>query len=73
VSFTYLLVFKELSVVPGMTLDKAKAIVDFLWFTIHGGQAQAAPLGYVVLPAGVVSIDEKSIGSITFNGQIVRT
>jgi phosphate transport system substrate-binding protein len=69
VSFTYLLVYRELSIVPGMTLDKAKAVVDFLWFTIHGGQAQATPLAYVPLPAGVVAIDEASVESITFNGQ----
>ena len=69
VSFTYLLVYRELSIVPGMTLDKAKAVVDFLWFTIHSGQAQATPLAYVRLPPGVVAIDEASIYSITFNGQ----
>jgi len=39
VSFTYLLVYRELSIVPGMTLDKAKALVDFLWFVVHNGQA----------------------------------
>lgn len=70
VSFTYLLVYRELSIVPGMTSDKAKALVDFLWFTVHGqGQAQAPPLAYVPLPNGVVAIDEASIESITFNGQ----
>jgi phosphate ABC transporter phosphate-binding protein len=73
VSFTYLLAYKELSIVPGMTLDKAKALVDFLWFTVHSGQAQASPLAYVPLPAGIVAIDERSIESITFNGQTLPT
>jgi phosphate transport system substrate-binding protein len=74
VSLTYLLVYRELSIVPGMTLDKAKAVVDFLWFTVHSqGQAQAAPLAYVPLPAGIVAIDERAIESITFSGQLLPT
>jgi ABC-type phosphate transport system substrate-binding protein len=73
VSLTYLLAYKELSIVPAMTLDKAKALVDFLWFTVHNGQAQASPLAYVPLPAGIVAIDERSIESITFNGQTLPT
>ena len=68
-SFTYLLVYKELSIVPGMTQDKAKALVAFLWFVVHGGQAQAPPLAYVPLASGVVKIDETTIESITYNGQ----
>jgi phosphate ABC transporter phosphate-binding protein len=73
VSFTYLLVYREISIVPGMTSDKAKAVVDFLWFVVHNGQAQASPLAYVPLPAGVVAIDEATIESITFNGQTLPT
>ena len=69
VSFSYLMVYRELSIVPGMTLDKAKALVDFLWFVVHSGQAQARPLAYVLLPSGVVKIDEATIESITYNGQ----
>ena len=73
VSFTYMLEYKELSVIPGMTLDKAKALVDFLWFVVHDGQAQGPSLGYVQLPASVLAIDEASIKSITFNGQSLPT
>ena len=74
VSFTYLLVYRELSIVPGMTSDKAKALVDFLWFTVHTqGQAQGPPLAYVPLPNSVILIDEASIKSITFNGQTLPT
>ncbi len=70
VSFSYMLVYKDLSIVPGMTLDKAKALVDFLWFTVHPtGQVQASPLAYVPLPSGVVAINEATIESITFSGQ----
>lgn len=72
-SFTYMLVYRELSIVPGMTSDKAKALVDFLWFTVHSGQAQGPPLAYVPLSNNVVAIDEASIESITFNGQTLPT
>ncbi|HEV2120289.1 MAG TPA: phosphate ABC transporter substrate-binding protein PstS [Candidatus Bathyarchaeia archaeon] len=68
-SFSYLLVYQELNVIPGMTLDKAKALVDFLWFTVHNGQFQAPPLSYVPLPQSIVHIDETTIASITYNGQ----
>ena len=73
VSFSYLIVYKELNIVPGMTLDKAKALVDFLWFTVHKGQDQASPLAYVPLSPEVTAIDETSIESITFNGQTLPT
>ncbi len=73
VSFTYLLVYQELNVIPGMTQDKATALVKFLWWVIHDGQQTSPSLEYVPLPANVVQIDEVSIQSITFNGQHLPT
>ncbi len=68
-SFSYLLVYKELNVVPGMTLEKAKVLVAYLWFVIHYGQSIAPSLEYVPLPSSVISVDETTVESITFNGQ----
>jgi phosphate transport system substrate-binding protein len=68
VSFSYVLVYKDLSVIPGMTLDKAKALVDFLWFVVHNGQALSSGLSYVALNSTVVTIDENTIKEINFNG-----
>ncbi|MCL5319233.1 MAG: phosphate ABC transporter substrate-binding protein PstS [Thaumarchaeota archaeon] len=68
-SFSYLLVYKELSVVSGMDQAKAKTLIDYLWWVIHDGQKNAPTLQYVPLPNSVVSIDEQTINSITFNGQ----
>jgi phosphate ABC transporter phosphate-binding protein len=68
VSFSYLLVYKELNVIPGMTQAQAVGIVQWLWYVVHDGQSQAASLNYATLPANVVSIDETTIKSITFNG-----
>jgi phosphate transport system substrate-binding protein len=69
VSFTYMLSYKELNVIPGMTQAKATALVQFLWYVIHDGQQLAANLSYAPLPLNVVQINEATIRSITFNGQ----
>ena len=73
VSFTYILVYKELNVVPDMTQSKATALVQFLWWMIHEGQAVAPALEYAQLPSNVVSLNEASIKSITFNGETLET
>jgi phosphate ABC transporter phosphate-binding protein len=73
VSFTYLLAYKELNVVPGMTQAKATAMVQFLWWVIHDGQGFAPELNYAQLPASVVRINEATIQSITYNGQYLQT
>jgi phosphate transport system permease protein/phosphate transport system substrate-binding protein len=73
VSFTYLLVFKELSVVPDMTQAKAQALVNYLWFVVHSGQNQATKLSYVALPPSVVTIDEATIRMITYNSATLHS
>jgi phosphate transport system substrate-binding protein len=73
VTLTYLLEYKELNTFSGMTQAKAFAIVNFLWYVVHTGQNQAAGQAYASLPANVVTIDEATIRSITFNGQVVYT
>ena len=73
VSFTYLLVYKDLKVVPGMTQSKATGLVQFLWWVVHDGQQLGPALEYAPLPTNVVQIDEASIQSITFNGQQLPT
>jgi phosphate transport system permease protein/phosphate transport system substrate-binding protein len=71
-SFSYVLVYKELSVLSGMDYLKAKVLVDFLWWSIHEGQNYASNLQYVSLPQSVISINEQTINSITFDGQPLR-
>ncbi len=70
---TYLLVYKELNVVPGMDQNKATQLVQFLWYIVHGGQSLASDLEYASLPSNVVQVDEASINSITFDGQTLRS
>jgi phosphate transport system substrate-binding protein len=66
---TYILVYKELNVVPGMDQNKAIQLVKFIWYIVHDGQNLASNLAYATLPSNVVQVDEASINSITFNGQ----
>jgi len=66
---TYILVYKELNVVPGMDLNKATQLVQFIWYLVHDGQNLAPDLEYAPLPSNVVQVDEASINLITFNGQ----
>jgi phosphate ABC transporter phosphate-binding protein len=73
VSFTYLLAYKELNVIPQMTQERATTLVQFLWYVVHDGQQLAPSLAYAQLPSNVVQIDEATIQSITFNGQNLPT
>ncbi len=77
VTFSYILVYKELNVSPSQTsgspLQGATALVHFLWWVVNDGQAQSTPLSYVPLPQNVVTLDEQTISSITFNGQALQS
>jgi phosphate transport system substrate-binding protein len=70
---TYMLLYKELNVIQGMTLDKATALVQYVWYVVHDGQQLAPGLEYATLPSNLLQIDEASLNSITFNGQFVPT
>lgn len=68
-SFTYLLVYKELNVLPNMDKDKANVLVQFLWWAIHNGQNYSADLAYVPLPQQIAANNEATIKMITYNGE----
>jgi phosphate transport system substrate-binding protein len=65
--FTYLLVYGDQS-------DKAKgeALVKFLWWAVHDGQATAGPLDYAPLPKAVVGKVEKTLERITVQGKPIQ-
>ncbi len=65
---TWVIVYKDLSKVL-KTQDRANALVDFLWWAIHDGQADAAPLFYGSVPAGLLAQDEAAVRSINWAGQ----
>jgi len=68
---TYMLVYKDLGVIPGMTMEKATAIVQYIWYVVHEGQQLGADLQYASLPANLVQINEATLRSITFNGETI--
>jgi phosphate ABC transporter phosphate-binding protein len=72
-SFSYMLVYKELNVIPGMTAIKARALTNWLWWCTHQAQSYSEGLHYVEIPPSVITINEASLRSITFNGEIVNT
>jgi phosphate transport system substrate-binding protein len=65
---TWLIVYKDLSKVM-KSQDRANALVDFLWWAIHDGQADAAPLFYGSIPAGLLAQDEAAVKSLNWAGQ----
>jgi phosphate transport system permease protein/phosphate transport system substrate-binding protein len=71
VTFTYIIVYQDLSVLRSMDLNKSKVLADYLWYVVHDGQSLAPALAYVPLPSNIVAIDETSIKSLTFNGRPV--
>ena len=67
-SFSYLLLFKDLSTNPSIDQTKAKALVDFISWAITAGQQSAGALGYVPLPDQVVKLNQDTLNSLTFQG-----
>ncbi len=69
-AFTYILVYQDLSLAnPKMTLEKAKTLVQLLWWMTHEGQEYTSPLNYAPLSKEAVKNLEKLIKSINFKGQ----
>ena len=71
-SFSYIIIFKELNVLPDMTKEKANALTWFLWWALHDGQHYSSNLSYVPLPQEVVTHNEASLRLITFDGQQIN-
>jgi phosphate ABC transporter phosphate-binding protein len=66
VTFSYVIIYKDLSVNTNENVNQAGALVKFLWWAVHTGQGNAQALSYVPLPANVVTIDETTLSSVTF-------
>jgi phosphate transport system substrate-binding protein len=69
-SFSYLLLYKELSTNID-SMEKAQALAQFVNWAITDGQQFASPLHYVPLPDSVVQHNQRTLRSLTFNGQPV--
>jgi phosphate transport system substrate-binding protein len=67
-TFTWILVSKDMS-----DKSKATAIVRYLWYNTHEGQAFAKDLGYAPLPSAAQKTAEELIKAITSGGSKVLT
>jgi len=67
-TYTYLLVYRDMSANPNTDLAKAQAIAHFFWWAIHDGQQYAPALDYVPLPANVVAADEQLLMTLNYQG-----
>lgn len=73
-SFSYLLVYKELSTFPSInSMDRAKALVNFIGWAVTDGQQFADDLSYVPLPEEVVKLDQDTLKMLTYKGEPVLT
>jgi phosphate transport system substrate-binding protein len=66
-SYTYILAYRDQK-----DAAKGKALVDFLWWGIHDGEAFAKELQYAPLPAEIVKRAEAKINLITSGGKPLR-
>jgi phosphate transport system substrate-binding protein len=66
--FTWILIYQEQNY-AGRSEQKAKALVDLLWWMTHEGQRFAEPLHYAPLSKAAVTKTEKLIKSITYKGK----
>jgi phosphate transport system substrate-binding protein len=68
-SYTYLLVYKDQK-----DAAKGKALVNFIWWAVHDGQAvtKDPQYPYAPLPADIVKRAEAKLNSITSGGKALR-
>jgi len=69
-SFTWALVYKEQNY-GGRSADRAKQLLELLWYNIHDGQKECAPLNYAPLSKSAVKVAEKILKSATYNGKAI--
>jgi phosphate transport system substrate-binding protein len=68
--FSWALIYKEQNY-NNRTEDKAKKVVNLLWWEIHEGQQFSKELSYGTLSNETVAIAEKILKQATYNGKIL--
>ena len=69
-SFTWALIYKEQNY-NDRSADRAKTLLKLLWYNIHEGQKECAPLNYAPLSKSAVKVAEKILKSATYNGKVI--
>ncbi|HXY82672.1 MAG TPA: phosphate ABC transporter substrate-binding protein PstS [Candidatus Saccharimonadales bacterium] len=67
-TYTYMLTYRDMSLNPDLTQQKAQVLAYFFWWAIHDGQNYSNDLAYVRLPANVVAADEQVLLSLNYQG-----
>ncbi|CAN5703389.1 phosphate ABC transporter substrate-binding protein PstS [soil metagenome] len=72
-SFSYALLYEELSTNPTIDEQRANALVEFMEWAVTDGQQFAEQLAYVPLPQDVMDLNDQTLRSLTFNGNPILT
>jgi phosphate transport system substrate-binding protein len=69
-SFTWALIYKEQNY-NNRSKERATGLLKLLWYNIHQGQAECAPLNYAPLSKSAVKVAEKILKSATYDGKAI--
>lgn len=69
-SFTWALIYKEQNY-SGRSKARAGELLKLLWWNIHQGQANCAPLNYAPLSKSAVKVAEQILKSATYDGKAI--
>lgn len=72
-SFSYILLYKDMSTNPGISQEEAEEIVRFVSWAVTDGQEHAAPLEYVPLPEAVREHNLEILRSLTYGNASLAT
>ncbi|MDO3644697.1 MAG: phosphate ABC transporter substrate-binding protein PstS [Mucilaginibacter sp.] len=66
--FTWALIYKEQKY-NGRSAGKAKEVLKLLWYNVHEGQKNCAPLNYAPLSKSALKVAENILKSATYDGK----
>jgi len=69
-SFTWALIYKEQKY-NDRSSERAKTLLKLLWYNIHQGQKDCAPLNYAPLSKSAQKVAEKILKSATYDGKAI--
>ena len=68
--FTWALIYKEQNY-NSRSADRAKKLLQLLWWNIHDGQQFTSPLNYASLSKQALAVAENNLKSATYNGKAI--
>ena len=72
-SFSYILIYKDMSTNPKVSEEQAREIVKFVSWAVTEGQKYASTLQYVPLPDAVVQHNLETLKSVTYGNTTLET